>query len=114
MPKAKIETVEIASANGRGNYNFPWEIRLVRRGEKYYVLNDEWCGEGQVRGETYRPFVYEATEGEAKATQEALENFHDDHPRYEFATYGEIWQEDVFPLLRPLGEKGRLSWTKNL
>lgn len=55
----ETKTVEIIASNtGRGQYDMRCSERLVKRGDKHYLVMDDYCGEGQMRGGAYRPFVY--------------------------------------------------------
>ena len=53
----------MASLSGCGMYGLQWDARLIRRGSERYLVCDQWCGTGQIRGECYRPHVYKVPDG---------------------------------------------------
>ncbi len=81
MSETTTETVVIATRRGTGLYGMAYASRLVRRGDRHYLVHDEWCGRGEVRGEAYRPRVYAVPAGMVAVLQDVLEN--GDEPQYD-------------------------------
>lgn len=48
----------IARADGRGQYDLPWESLLVRRDGNHYLVHEIFCGQRSLEGGQYRPYVY--------------------------------------------------------
>lgn len=117
---ANATSVEIlAQWSGMGDYGVRRESRLVRRGEKHYLVHEGWCGRGSLRAETYRPFVYEVPATLAARVADLLA--HGDESSYDedYCGYASKIQELEHEVLtddrvQNLGEQSSLAWTQEL
>lgn len=112
------KTVEVlASHDGRGVYDLPFQTRLVRRDGKHYLVHDWYCGEGQLRGGQYRPHVYKVPDSLVAEYVDLISNYEDWDDRYKSPTRKGSVLEHIIPDLGPsssLGEQGDLKWTSEL
>ena len=105
-----IET--LATRSGHGSYGMVWESRLIRRGDKHYLLHDSFCGMDSIKGGCYRPFVYEVP---AERVAEVLDLFRrSDEDMNEHVTRFQWMEMFLIPELRCLGRQSRIAWARSL
>ncbi len=116
----------LARVHGRGNYDMPWETRLVAYKGKHYLVSDEWTGVGQLRGEQYRPLVYSVPNDLVGVVAYQLDHWRE--PDGEFGpggewtserwvhpmTHGDTFRHDTMDKLTCLGEMGNHPWMQAL
>lgn len=120
--EAEVETVVLARVSGHGHYGKPWYARLVERGGKHYLVNDEWCGERELRGGMYRPRVYAVPASLVDRIAYQLGHWREydgvlgddgewtSERWHSPTTHGAALQYDVLPQLGYLGEMGDHAW----
>ena len=107
----------LASKSGTGQYGRAWESRLVKRGDKHYLVHDHFCRMDSLEGGAYRPFVY-AVPSERVEEIKALYDTADEPINPADPTC--IWTnwcyltQHVLPTLEGYGRASRLSWAKTL
>lgn len=109
----------LAQWRGKGDYGAIRVSRLVRKGEKHYLIHDGWCGRGSVRGETYRPFVYEIPAALVDRACDLIANGDESSYDEEYRGYASKIQELEHEILtdgrvRDFGGQGSLAWTSAL
>lgn len=107
------ETVEVlASRSGHGAYGFAWESRLVRHGDKHYLVDDSFCGMGDPEGGRYRPFLYLVPEERVEEIRGYFE--HADELINETTTEWSYFQQMVLGDLHCMGRKSMFAWATDL
>lgn len=120
-----VEVQVVAETSGTGRYDRPYDHRLVRRGDSYYLVHDEFCGMAQMRGGMYRPRVYAVPADLADRVAHHIEHWSeydgvlsDDgewaSERWAHPTTHGAALYDVLPDLACLGEIGDRPWTAGL
>jgi hypothetical protein len=122
LTMADIEV--LAEWSGTGDYDMRCETRVVRRNDKFYVVDDEYCGEGQLRGGAYRPHVYEIAPHLVERVVDLVKNGHESDMDEEFrgnAFKIQTLEREILtrafdsgPDVKYLGEQGHLKWTSEL
>jgi len=122
---APVETNVIAAATGKGRYDLRWDARLVERDGKHYLVNDEYCGEDELRGGAHRPYVYLVPTALVAIVAEHLSGYHDldgsldddgEWTSERWAnpmTHGEALTQ-MMDELHPIGEMGSRPWMASL
>lgn len=118
-------TTVIARFGTAGEYGKPWEIRLVALDGDHYVVNEEWTGVRQLRGEQYRPVVYKVPADLVATVAGQIERW----AAYDGAfvagewtsdrwacptTHGDAFARETLPKLTSLGEMGDHLWMRAL
>lgn len=91
----------IARNIGHGQYDMGCEERLVKKttkiGVKHYLILDEYCGETQMRGGAYRPFVYKVPTDQVDKIARLITNPDEmyDELNYDLGTNEMVLQRDV-------------------
>ena len=106
----------LASKSGTGQYGSTWESRLVKRGDKHYLVHDHFCGMDSLEGGAYRPFVYSVPSErveEVKGLYDTADEFIDP-ARPELGNDWCYLTQHVLPTLESYGRASHLSWAKSL
>lgn len=108
-------TVEVlVERTWKGGYDFTFDARLVRRGDKYYLVMDHYCGQDGLEGGCPRPFLYEVPVDLLDETRVCIER-HDEVINTD--PYADRWARLMFsilPDLKELGRKSKYKWAADL
>ena len=111
-----MTTELIASCSWTGEYGFAAEAKLIRNGDKTYLVCDHFCGMGTLDGGQTRPFVYGVPPALVESVRDCLDDPQSVEPGLEHmeTTRLQYLLQHGIAALECFGRAKQLRWAKKI